>query len=83
MVETLGHAEVIANWRAVDIFIYLLESPVVSHPESHFCWWGRARAKWKSQQPTLADGTQHVRNGAGSNTNMKGLEQDVEGPCDR
>jgi hypothetical protein len=65
-------------------FSFIFSNPrVVSHPASHFCWWGRARAKWKSQQPTLADRTQHVRNCAESNMYMKGLEQDVEGPCDR
>jgi hypothetical protein len=38
-------------------------------------------AKWKSQQPTLTHRTQHVRNCAESNTNMKGVDQDAEGPC--
>jgi hypothetical protein len=37
-------------------FSLIFSNPrVASHPASHFCSRGRARAIWKSQHPTLAE----------------------------
>jgi hypothetical protein len=56
---------------------------VASDVASQLFAWRTWCAKWKSQQPTLTHCTQHVRNCAESNTNMKGVDQDAEGSCDR
>jgi hypothetical protein len=56
---------------------------VVFLSRATYCWRGRGRAIWISQHTTLTKHTQHVRICAGSNRNIKGFEQNVEGPCGR
>jgi hypothetical protein len=73
---------VIANWRAVGLFIYLLESPdSLSVASQLFAW-----RTWSCHTDITAHHigqthTQHVRICAGTSTNIKGFEQDVEDPC--
>jgi hypothetical protein len=54
---------------------------VAFHLASHFCWRERGRAIWISQNTTLAERTHHVRNCAGTNTNIQGPGQNAEDPC--
>jgi hypothetical protein len=73
---------VIANWRAVYLLPYLLENPDgLSCRKPFLLAWTWSFSIWISQHPILAEHTQHVRNCAGTNTNIKGLGQNVEDPC--
>jgi hypothetical protein len=84
LVETLGHAEVAANWRAVEILPYLLESPGSLSPRKAILFVGT----WSSHMEILAPHIvrshtvcTYVRICAGSNRNIQSIEQNAEDQC--
>ena len=73
------------RWLAIGLrltfYLSFSNIRVVSDLACQLFAWRTSCAKWESQQLTLTHRTQHVRNCADSNTNMKGVDQDAEGPC--